>query len=100
MKLKPCPFCGGEARKLCDLIDEIYFVMCLECRTESQTYDSLEEAIEAWNRREPIDKVVEQLEEKATEADEGFSIYEDNYIGGEGNAFREAIEIVKSGGAE
>ena len=97
MKIKNCPFCGGEARKLCDLIEEIYFVMCLECRTESRAYDSLEEAIEAWNRREPIDKIVEQLEDcKIKKYVSG--ITHNPYEFGACHAMDDAIEVVKKGG--
>ena len=79
MKLKPCPFCGGEAefcRKpiktnggWCDAV----YVWCPTCEARSnrvlynakvhQNDGEYIEAAEAWNRREPIDKIVEQLEE-------------------------------------
>lgn len=48
-KLKPCPFCGGEA----ELYENYYHgcnIYCLECGVEFEC-DSKEEAIEAWNRR-------------------------------------------------
>ena len=46
--LKPCPFCGGEA--------EFYeftcfWVSCKDCWCETFTYDTKQEAVEAWNRR-------------------------------------------------
>lgn len=54
-KLKPCPFCGGEA----ELIhDELFsFVKCKMCSAEarivkvSARYCADEIAVEAWNRR-------------------------------------------------
>ena len=57
-KLKPCPFCGGEA----ELLDEngkedMFFVQCKNiwkgCKVLAFTHDYLteQEAIEAWNRR-------------------------------------------------
>ena len=61
-KLKPCPFCGGEARRIyATQYDDSrsYSVMCISCRTaifrpkkgEWDSYRSIDEAIEAWNRR-------------------------------------------------
>lgn len=53
-ELKPCPFCGGESHSgfyaARHKIDEYYMVMCWNCfaRTIGETVD---EAIEAWNRR-------------------------------------------------
>lgn len=50
-KLKPCPFCG------CKLIHEMglskfhYYMLCDNCRTTSGNYETIEQAIEAWNRR-------------------------------------------------
>ena len=53
--LLPCPFCGGEA-KLNVLYDDFHQVGCSNplCKVLPQTwsYDTDEEAIEAWNRRE------------------------------------------------
>lgn len=98
MKLKPCPFCGGEAVTYSSDIDMygnlMYGAMCKHtgCGVISCVYPSKEQAIEAWNRREPMDKIVEQLIANS-------GIVED----GDGHAghfvFTEtAIEIVKSGG--
>lgn len=93
-KLKPCPFCGGEV-----VMDELqitatrkvdYFI-CENCgaTTHFEYADSLSEAIEAWNTRKPMDKVVEQLErlKKTNERNQ-------NYLTAMG--FRQAIEIVKA----
>ena len=70
-KLKPCPFCGGEAEGYKDNYDK-YLVAChgcgamigikLECGTELKdgwiaTLDTVEEAFEAWNRRTDNAKV-------------------------------------------
>ena len=68
-ELKPCPFCGGEA-KLADnefgepvfdnnlaQVDFMYsapdafWVECKDCFAMSGSYNTEEEAIEAWNRR-------------------------------------------------
>lgn len=111
MKLKPCPFCGGEAKKQAQEINGIraIYVVCGKCGASSGIYkthnprvkDEENPAIKAWNRREPIDKIVEQLEEKADEANDKWMAYgqEDDYFDGKEDGIRDAIEIVK-GGAE
>lgn len=49
-KLKPCPFCGGEAIiDGCD--DTLWIVICKECNASIGYKETKEEAIEAWNRR-------------------------------------------------
>lgn len=69
MKLKPCPFCGGEAIKTKNpIIDEDvvtleHGIICSGCGCRIARLDLEKYAIEAWNRREPIDGIVEQLEE-------------------------------------
>lgn len=62
-KLKPCPFCGGEAELIPILMDydtAESFVRCRNCFAKGKTYktavrgeDKLREkqAIAAWNRR-------------------------------------------------
>lgn len=51
-KLKPCPFCGGEAERQWGINPKpIYWVECTECGIEGVVCLSEEEAIEAWNRR-------------------------------------------------
>ena len=58
MKLKPCPFCGGEARTYTASAGKnkpkAWFVHCDGCRMNYPNwYCTIEaEAIEAWNRRE------------------------------------------------
>ena len=49
-ELKPCPFCGGEARIF---YPDCTFarVGCRQCRTVSNGYATQQEAIDAWNRR-------------------------------------------------
>lgn len=53
IELKPCPFCGGEA-KLFSLGSE-YEVYCTECHSSSGWYSQKGEAAiraaAAWNRR-------------------------------------------------
>lgn len=49
-ELKPCPFCGGEAKLYKAKSWEI-FVECTSCHTDSAIFYDVEKAIEAWNRR-------------------------------------------------
>ena len=68
-ELKRCPFCGGEA-KLVKTHDGMYgiFHESEECPIDAENfvcdwqYDTAEEAIEAWNTRKPMDRIVERLE--------------------------------------
>lgn len=60
-KLKPCPFCGGEAKLSKQttitwfLKFNSYYVRCETCGASSRKSDEIGEekdkAIEAWNRR-------------------------------------------------
>lgn len=63
MKLKPCPFCGGEANIQEDNLFGTFIPYCPNCLTQKGRFSSRESAIEAWNRREPMDKIVEQLKQ-------------------------------------
>ena len=55
IKLKPCPFCGGEAIILTE--DYFYFsstykVVCLKCHSQSYyRHETREAAAKAWNTR-------------------------------------------------
>lgn len=99
IKLKRCPFCGGEA----DLfswaqipLNYQYGIECRECHTLFQInqYDTtMQETIEKWNTRKPMQDIVERLED----AKHGFSggslqtVYYQNGV-------IDAIEIVKEVG--
>jgi len=52
-ELKPCPFCGGEARIL--NMGWPHWVFCTECNAKMQSlkygYEGEAEAAEKWNRR-------------------------------------------------
>ncbi len=54
-ELKPCPFCGGEARIISHRFHELsntYGVTCKICGSETrQFYRAEEDAVNAWNRR-------------------------------------------------
>lgn len=67
-KLLPCPFCGGEAKvATCDWLFSVrdYWIYCRSCDCSSGRYHSKDQAIKAWNKRKPMDYIVEQLEEKS-----------------------------------
>ena len=53
-ELKPCPFCGGEARfKGEHFVGEPsrYWIECHECPASMEAGDDMEKTIEAWNTR-------------------------------------------------
>ena len=50
IELKPCPFCGGEA-KMIKIGGATYFIQCNECHSTSGAFSTSEEAVEAWNKR-------------------------------------------------
>ncbi len=51
--LKPCPFCGSEAKLFSYTIgrDEIYHVECKRCNNQTREYAYKWTAIKHWNRR-------------------------------------------------
>ncbi|WP_445494617.1 Lar family restriction alleviation protein [Photorhabdus sp. SF281] len=49
-KLKPCPFCGGEAAKLCTSW-KLVIVFCTTCKNQTAIFFSQSDAIQAWNKR-------------------------------------------------
>lgn len=59
-ELRRCPSCGGDDIRCEDKDTKSFY--CYECDLQSRKCETIEEAIEAWNRREPMDKIVEQLE--------------------------------------
>ena len=90
MKLKSCPSCGGDDIRCEDKDTKSFY--CYECDLQSRKCETIEEAIEAWNRREPIDKIVEQLEEYRLNYDRS-TRYSDGIVDGVGMS----ILIVKGG---
>lgn len=54
VELKPCPFCGNEAKIDINVALQGYRVACtriLSCGAKFEWFDKEKEAIEAWNRR-------------------------------------------------
>lgn len=94
-KLKPCPFCGGEAeinRGYSFGMTYIYEVECENCKALMGVFESEAEAIEAWNRRTEEHKggwisVSERLPEESLNSVLGWDEYRNRccfvqYIGG------------------
>mgnify|MGYP003303110148 CR=1 FL=1 len=57
-ELKPCPFCGGEAKWYYHGTTEGGFVLCTKCEASTNIFDEQHNeedckavAFEAWNRR-------------------------------------------------
>ena len=96
-KLKSCPFCGGEVRftKRKSSYDGTIFygVQCVNtgCCEIPPVYTETA-AISKWNTRKPMDKIVEQLEQKKFIRVE--QCHEDYECITEGH-FDDAIEIVE-----
>jgi Lar family restriction alleviation protein len=60
--LKPCPFCGGEAKQGGYAISpDGYFCACQKCGVYVDGYTDIPEAIAAWNTRPAPDELVEAL---------------------------------------
>ena len=56
-KLKPCPFCGGEAdcndKGICDKDgNSLWWVECLGCGVSTNGHLYISEAMKTWNRRD------------------------------------------------
>ena len=87
-RLKPCPFCGGDAR-ITDVFGRTGIV-CEECFAEMRGYLDItpEEMSRYWNTRKPMDRIVEQIE--------GMFGVDPIYYGEEAKwAVDKAIEIIK-----
>jgi len=66
MKLKACPFCGGEAR-LRGADGYNWWITCENSKCifdESETYDKTHDIIQAWNTRSQWRSVEDELPEK------------------------------------
>lgn len=95
IELLPCPFCGGQV-KLDE--DDFYMFCCEECGagiTFAKEQDghaedcSREESIDKWNTRKPVERIVQQLENKMDHS------FNQRY-----KAFAEAVTTVRKGGVE
>lgn len=52
-KLKPCPFCGGEASKerFIDIACWLWHISCKKCMSVCQFGKTEKQAVAAWNTR-------------------------------------------------
>lgn len=113
IKLKPCPFCGGEAYTYtCTSLNhgkkvKNWLIHCKECHLNYPNFSIVdrclteEEAIKHWNTRKPIERALGRLEEESRLAEEDQEYarahnplqYErcDSYL----TAIDNAIEIIK-----
>lgn len=108
IKLKPCPFCGGEA----EIQDGsgLHYVYCTKCgaSTIGRIKGGTEKSVQNWNTRKPMERIVEKLNNRIEKAgrimvenpadmlDKIANDAEEDFI----QAYEEAIEIVQKGGAE
>ena len=97
IKLKQCPFCGEHAEFVQKAITKdirLGFIRCTECGMKLNQENCTEDfAIDLWNTRKPVEKVVEQLGNIA------FERYNTDGMGGEKVVnLDDVIEIVKGGG--
>ena len=111
-KLLPCPFCGSDRLYIAE---RNYFgrkfatVNCIECHI-SQTgdgFETREEAIEQWNTRKPVERIMQQLEDVKSEyeqmANNSFDAkewQEDIELLAKAEMCEYAIQIVRNGGKE
>lgn len=120
-KLKRCPFCGGNAKlKLRNVNSTItIWCECTKCNAKTEGYcpnisnhetamelieNCKEMAIEAWNIRKPMERIVERLEKYKktlflTIANTG-NIQLDTVYENVGSYIDAAIDIVKEEGAK
>lgn len=96
--LLSCPFCGGEATIYGSKTG--YGVMCKDkpfCAILPAGFSTKERAIEVWNTRRPMDRIVEQLEELEEKALRVQNYDVSFYATGQ---MHKAIDIVKAGGKD
>lgn len=62
-EIKICPCCEGKAN-VCKRIKayfDMYAVICSECSLRTKDYPTVEMAIEIWNTRKPVDKMIRKV---------------------------------------
>ena len=107
-ELLPCPFCGGEVEML-NYSPKEWLVSCKQCSGMVEKWrETKEEAIEQWNTRKPIDRIMEQLEEEKDIAYADFEKYTNDYFldldedadDWYYKGLERAINIIRKGGVE
>lgn len=74
--LKPCPFCGGEAK--CIEFYGLYHVICCNCHIAGKDCPTRESAVSAWNAR-PIENELESENARLREALEKYAAPEHHF---------------------
>lgn len=59
-KLKPCPFCGGEAKLCHGNAAPFWYITCTKCSYYTLDFQDKDEGISAWNTRHN-NKTVEEM---------------------------------------
>ena len=106
-KLKPCPFCGNNDRRvgIRRMGNKGYKIICGKCGAGG-SYVAIKDwhdnkmiaqgqAIEAWNTRKPVDDVLERLEAIRQEYLKEYKIYLDGEDYRSSLLLDNAIEIIK-----
>lgn len=70
-ELKPCPFCGGEAK--CIEFYGLYHVICCNCNIAGKDCPRRESAVSAWNARH-IENELEAENKRLREALEFYAL--------------------------
>ena len=91
IKLLPCPFCGGEATLHNNFLTDKFKVWCNECDCRTDVYSDKEEAIEKWNTRKTMERIVDRLEGKKW----GIHYWKDEW---RNKIIGECIDVVKEEG--
>ena len=99
IKLLPCPFCGGEVEMAVDSVDaysNAYTFCCDNCYMyTAYQFSNEKEAIEYWNTRKPMERILTRLEE--CEKDCRQYKYMTDFQA-QANAYLKAQEIIKEEG--
>jgi Lar family restriction alleviation protein len=59
-ELKPCPFCGGEARRYYGNYD-MHGIVCKKCSAKVYGYANQAAATKAWSRRAGVEAEIAKL---------------------------------------
>ena len=105
-RLKPCPFCGGEAVIRYDNCNKAYIECKHGCVRTPSYWNNLVIIIETWNTRKPMERIVERLEnelelaDKEKERNARENPLQFDSVKGYATGIYNAIEIVKGGGED
>lgn len=98
--LKNCPCCNSTAKIIEPLrgLFGVCQVVCSGCGLNSRMTPTPEEAVEVWNNRKPLETLVDQIREKAIEANKKMQLSDSALIfnySGRWAAFTEAADLIK-----